>query len=446
VLLAPVLDKLPQLKHLGAQVELGTTWVSERAMFLPMSGPGPWEEVPDMQQLCPQLTSLHLRLDVESHIIRRMVDERLSQLLPRSLQRFELVTTDDCHARLQPHSLMHVTGLQQLTLDGVVLMAEGADMLVQRLGLLQRLELWEDESAIDEEGLMLQLAPKVTGYWKFIRGGAVEFTSFIRVRPMVHLRTLMLGWEGRSLPEGIATTLAALTALQRLSLDGGGLGGALAGVLMQVGSMSALRSLRLKGYAEYLRSDSSTSAFSSGLAQCVQLTALTLLVAVQAGFSVKREFVPVPQQLAGLRRLVVPASEVGHEASMWLAPFTHLTCLGVQVPGAQPTDFVVLQGPVSQLQAWPAALQQVLYAVGSTRSGLESFKPAWCPTTPGAPRDALHVSVWVEGQGWEADGRVQPLRPCPHLPNVWEVQGCEHGQGQGSCWSWSRIVVMNDRL
>jgi hypothetical protein len=65
-------------------------------------------------------------------------------------------------------------------------------------------------------------------------------------------------------------------------------------------------------------------------------------------------------------------------------------------------------------------VQQVLVTFPNGDCG-SHFKPkSWqfIPTVPGG----VPVSVWVgEEEDGVAPGWQRPLRPCPHLPGVWEL-------------------------
>jgi hypothetical protein len=86
--LAPVLGQLPQLKHLGASVDLG--WSQADAGVFMDETRKVWEEVPDMQQLCPQLVEIDLSLRAgRGH---SSISPRLALLLPARLQQLSLTS------------------------------------------------------------------------------------------------------------------------------------------------------------------------------------------------------------------------------------------------------------------------------------------------------------------------------------------------------------------
>jgi hypothetical protein len=255
---------------------------------------------------------------------------------------------------------------------------------------------------------------------------------------MVHLTQLVLSWASdTSIPEGITAAIAGLTGLQQLSLEGGlgGEGRPLESVLEQVAGMSALRSLQLQGS---LQAEEAPMP-CDGLAHCTQLTALTLLVRAQDSHPQGDDgCIHVLQQLTRLCRLAVPSAVVVHAAGAWLASLSHLTCLCVQLPRASSEwDYprAVVEGLVCQVQGWPALMQQATRAVMQSPDSAGSGPALW-QFTPAVPGATL-VHLWVEEEDWAAHGWSQPLKPCPHLPGVWQLQG----RPQGSCWVKDRHML-----
>jgi hypothetical protein len=157
--LAPVLQQLPYLQHLEATVHLSyhpqdgcaaagigsqvppgtfgkfTTAGTPLGRLERLKRPWerqerPWDEVPDMQHLCPQLTSLHLMLQTRGRGLR--IDPRVSRLVTPQLQQLKLINGPSWGCTrptdlpiLCTSSLVHLSALQQLTLE-----------LAQRLGAL----------------------------------------------------------------------------------------------------------------------------------------------------------------------------------------------------------------------------------------------------------------------------------------------------------------------
>jgi hypothetical protein len=378
------------------------------------------KDVPDLQQLCPQLVGLNLA--VESVFGRHIVDPRVTQLLPGTLQQLT-IRSGEVTVSFDASSLQHLTALQQLTLDDVDMELGDVAALAQSLGALQQLRVfgpgtrseWQRAGA---EGALLRLAPKLTGY---VHNSSMDLGA---VPQLEHLSNLQICncWGG--VPEGTAEALCQLTGLQHLSLEGGLQGGAdgedTADVLQQVAGMGALRSLRLWGHVE------DPSQLSSSLACCTQLTALTLLVQLGQGpIPATGPHVSVPQQLTRLRRLVVAAPMVEHEGGAWLAPLSHLTSLCIRlcirVRWSYTNLCAMVEGPVSQVRCWPAILQQVKRGA-QERDDIGSFKRALWQFTP-AGQGAAPVHLWLQHVVDASHGWSHPLCPCPHLPGVYELQG-----------------------
>jgi hypothetical protein len=463
VLLAPVLGQLPQLKHLGAAVDMGRSpdqagdgYVSAQeqlSIFLDDSGQ-PWEEVPDLQQLCPQLEQLDLTINAHrSRHYSVPTDGRLPLLLPPGLQQLSLTSDWEQRVRLVAASVQHLTALQQLTLDGVEMEVEDASMVMQSLGALQEVRVFSGRP-LWQNNVLIQLAPKLTACW-------YEAAAGVEVLPQLkHLTLLMLSWRDAThgMPEGTVEALAALTGLQALKVEGDMEDASMGQVLQQVADMSALRSLRLAGNVGY-----GTHLLGEGLEQCTQLTALELMVLINppggpyARRRGPRHFVPAPEQLTGLRRLAFPGDLLVTDDGVWLAPMVHLTSLCLRVwPG--PVRYAVVEGPVCRVQDWSDVWEEVVDA-GNAAGEEELFAtlqrvnanghrvavfggwggplytappqtpvPTHWQVTPAVP-GAAPITVYTEEEEWLGHGRSQPVMPCPHLPGVWELQGEVAGSG-----------------
>jgi hypothetical protein len=336
--------------------------------------------------------------------------------------------------RLSASSVQHLAALQQLTLDGVMLVVPNASVLMQSMGALQQLRLL---SSCSEE-VMVQVAPKLTACW-------YEAAWGVGVLPqLVHLTLLQLSWLGEGegggpdMPEGIPEALLALTCLQALRLDGAMEGERLEVVLQQVAGMSTLRNLQLAGILY-----SGADRLTSGLQLCTQLAALLLIVLIDNrapgedwDFANLR-FAPVPQQLTGLRRLNINDKVLEYDNGVWVTALSQLTCLWVPFWSRGPCRLV--EGPLCQVRDWGAVRRQLQARCGQDEPPLASDGTAcasqrtsgahWqvTPAEPGA--GAVRVFTDLSHAG------SQPLVPCPHLPGVWELQGELEALGSG--WSWS---------
>jgi hypothetical protein len=452
-LLAPVLGQLPQLQHLAAavamevwdqsedeneggeaaQVQEGEFWAQKEVL-----------KVPDMGQLCPQLTYLSVTLEANGDTVR--VDERLPRLLPPTLQQLALSNGTRVHTYplVPSRHLSHLTALQQLRLEGVEVEGQGDVQLAQHLAPLQQLRV-VDPVHTSVTAAAVHLAPLVVEYQG--RGNLREGLPPAMTR-WVHLTRLVLDTHS-SLPEGTAGALAALSSLKELGLSVGRMDTTVEAAVHQAAGMVQLRSLKLKGHIE------SPAALSAALVQCTQLTSLHLAVTSPDATSSEGVcYMAVPeQQLVGLRALTVPAELLEQQQGAWLAPLTALTRLGVKLPVRQRWD--PPQEPLTheacqeaqwqwyeaqeqgvhdaagrlleQVQAWPAAMQQVVFWA-PRRLLVTGFQPRRWQHTPAASPGRPGFTVWLEDVGpytysTAAPGWARPFAPCPHLPGVWQLQG-----------------------
>jgi hypothetical protein len=224
-----------------------------------------------MGELCPQLTSLHLTMGLpDSDANGRAMDPQLSRLLTPRLQ--QLTVAQDYNSGwgwgLRASSLVHLSALKQLTLDGMVLAEAEAEALSQGLVSLQQLRVQRPTLPLYHHADMVHLAPVLTCWEVFTHSGhnTSVFTSF------VHLTRLVLCG---GLPRGADDALAALTGLQELGLAlayGDSDSGAVA-LVQQAAGMGQLRSLQLEWYH-----DDDPTQLANRLSQCKQLTFLVLLV------------------------------------------------------------------------------------------------------------------------------------------------------------------------
>jgi hypothetical protein len=430
--LAPLLGQLPQLQHLAAKIRMASysngkecrapdgsyqgTFINADKAFL--------DTVPDLEQLCPQLTRLRLVVYSDRCLTLVKVDGRLPRLLPGRLQQLALAG-HAYHVKVPPSSLSHLKDLQHLTLHGVQVVGPGGEGLSSQLEALQELCL------INPPDQVLLLPPRVTVY-----GGFARTTT---ITAMGHLTSL--SWhvpELRDTDDDIIAALAGLTGLRELKLSGLESTGIPA--VQQVASMARLRSLQLEGYVKVAEEEDMLAA----LAQCTQLTSLVLSLMVLQG-SYRHHDLPVPGQLTGLRSLTACEEVLLRDGASSLVPLTQLTRLHVtqskntdiswdrrlawdraSEEGRQQMEeeFVAgLQQQLQQLPGWPASLQQVLLDMPPDAPVREGKPHSWTFTPVG--RGNGKVSVWLEQSRLLdfAPGWVRPFRPCPHLPGVWELQG-----------------------
>jgi hypothetical protein len=360
------------------------------------------------------------------------VDKRVPQLLPATLQHLTLSEGGDLGLKvlLLPNSLTHLTTLQQLTLDGVELDSKGCQAAAKRLRALQRVRVKGPRWGVLQDDPMLLLAPKLVEYTA--RRGLTVATA----PQLVHLTRLV--WRRGGFGEA-PQALAALTGLQQLMLEGNMTGGPVADVLQQAAGLPQLRSLQLNGHSDTF------GEVGASLAQCTQLTSLKLWLTGRG-----QSYLPVPQQLVGLRCLTVPWELLEHEAGAWLAPLTALTRLCVVMwrgllpmagyPGtleyaeAQrqtgPLHQARVEEVLQQVQVWPPAMQQVVVWM-DRRLATQGVAPRSWQHTPAAPGSAPFSVFFEEGDRFGssqvAEGWARPFSPCPHLPGVRELPGLVHG-------------------
>jgi hypothetical protein len=454
--LAPVLQHLPHLQHLAATV--GMCQYAEDGGVMPFWGflsgdvPGkftnqrlqqPLQEVPDLQQLCPQLTSLHLT--IQCHVRGLEIDPRVSLLLSPRLQQLTLVTGPSCGfvvafglPVLSADSLVHLSALQQLTLDGVDFEQQGAGQVALGLGALQQVRVYHPhitvqgahgtsmEVSIVSHGIV-HLAPVLTEYEVSAAASSVDVLSSYG-----HLTRLVL--SGGTLLQGTDAAVAALTGLQELGLVAD-LDSTAVSILQQAAGMVKLRNLQLVGFAE------SPAEPAACVAQCTQLTSLALLV----GGPFVTPWLSALQHLPGLQRLTVCEQVLMQQQGAWLAPLTALTRLCVQLDriaaaaagsgtaassshGGSPKQQRRLGYHTKACSIWeqvksavPAGVQQVVFWAAHDPA-VPSFAPMCWQLDVAAP-GGVQVTAWLEEPDLSAAGWRRPMRPCPHLPGAWELQG-----------------------
>jgi hypothetical protein len=275
-----------------------------------------------MEQLCPQLTSLHLMVYIDGG---RGAVPSMSPLLSPGLQQLSLSNKKwDPDMVLYASDLQHLMALQQLTLDGFFIGEEHAAGLAE-MSALQQLRVYNAHALSRDVAGLTVVAPKMTEYEVCVHD---EDTG--SVTGCVHLTRLVL--RG-TLPEGAAAILAALTGLCELGLLGD-VTDSTVEMVEQVAGVVQLRSLQLEGYGD--------DDLPESLAQCTQLTSLVLLVdkvriptppnerSNCVAVRVPMRYRPIPwagtlQQLTGLQSLTVSEQVVVDEQGAWLAALTQLT-------------------------------------------------------------------------------------------------------------------------
>jgi hypothetical protein len=429
-LLAPALGQLPQLRHLAAHVTLVEgedmpmldDWEVSLGLFWHKTpdGPGMLWDVPDLQHVCPQLTHLHLLCENNGALV---VGEPLPRLLPAGLQQLKLGRDSLEPMWLQSSSLVHLSALQQLTLEDVRVVGEGLGSVAQDLGALRQLQqvrIHHIDGWVLETHDMLQLAPMIAACWWFAPGQEL----LVALPHLVHLTELVLSARTfireKEVPEGTAGALAAMTGLQELTLDCL-MDASLVPVLQQVAALPTLRSLDLEGVVGV----PGLGLLAHGLALCTQLTSLLIRDVSKLAMG---SCVAAVQQLTALKSVTMPAELLQWEGGACLARLTALTELGVNLGGVDDEGTGTcdvrskVQGLLEKVQAWPAGLQQVLVVWCTFRGCAHPKRECW-KFTQAAPGGGK-FSVWVEEfhTTITAPGWARPFSPCPHLPGVWELQ------------------------
>lgn len=213
-LLAPVLGQLPELQHLAAHV--GFTWwlsgskqlagkVAFGAPFFANQHDLPWEDLPNLQQLCPRLVNLELTLYADQWDFE-MVHEQLSCLLPAGLHQLAIKGWSS-KTMLQASSLMHLSALRGLKLDRVDVAAEGAAALVQHLVAMPQLEVSLHPGNHGQANVTEWLASKVTSYTN-------HGLAWVHLLAFPHLTCLALEVMYNTLPPLFVETLADLPGIR----------------------------------------------------------------------------------------------------------------------------------------------------------------------------------------------------------------------------------------
>jgi hypothetical protein len=445
-LLAPVLGQLPQLQCLAAGVNLMQTEVVvnvglngqlDGELCMLSVAEEHWQELPNMQQLCPGLQDLRLTIYVcNSQGFDHSIDPRLPELLPCQLQKLALLNglcldhTEEPGPGvwLHPSSLVHLDALQQLTLHNIQL-ADG-DLGQHLLGLQELRGHWPGMSCyVLMEPLFQNLVE--LGCWD---------DDLVRAMPKLKRLTRLVLTDTEY---GEVDELAGLPCLQELCVVCGWRS------LGVYATLANLRSLQLHGRIHV--------APSLNLAQCLaqytQLSSLQLSpvhTSSQHGEELRQGL----QQLTGLRSLVVPAGWLACDSSTWLLALSQLTCLQLSMSCQEISElaslvatlaasaegqvegvhFAEAQRLLQLVQQWPAGLRQVMFWVEPSLSSSMSdggtvpraVKRRCWELAPAAPGDA-GLQVWLEQRSAAAADWARPFQACPCFPGVWELQGLVGG-------------------
>jgi hypothetical protein len=442
-LVVPVLANLPHLRHLAAHVGMQDVnrqrWKENAVGGFMDHDLGAWEEVPDLQQLCPQLVNLDLAIgDWENGDVLQ-VDARLPRLLPAGLRQLTLVGPRFADTMIVPStSLVHLTALHQLTLERAGVRTLGAAPLPEGpppLPQLRQLRGYHHPADADEDAFMEQLAHTVVDYTACDMQQVAAATRFGQLTRLVSSISFQ-----RPPPDASAEAFGAITSIQELWLLNNSL---VADAVHQAAGLAQVRRLYLGCY------NVDPVRLGPSLGQCTQVTSLVLLVKAYDGEPLG-PLASALQHLTGLRCLTVTAELLEQEAGAWLAPLTALTRLGVQLseavhapcydaPWQQKQQWAAAhrakaQRLLEEVQVWPASCQQVVFWVCTF--GLCGVMTQHWHYTPAAA-DSSRIVVWLEevditdprGERSILPHRAprwcRPLKPSPHLRHVWELQGAD---------------------
>jgi hypothetical protein len=395
--LAPHLQQLPSLRHLRASICHGRDWQGQMYWGHQKKVADP----PDLGQLCPGLHSLHLTLDRSGcSEASDMVHTRLSCLLPAKVQQLHLTLN---RFSVDAALFTCLTAVRHLTLDTTRL--EHKDRL-HHMTQLQQLEIWRllpgGAGTLD----VALLASKLVGLWNcglVIPATALAQLTSLRALALPSLSCIT--WSGQQDDRGV-NPLLSLTSLRHVQL-----GFADRGLLAGLSSLSSLRRLgvSLQIAPEMLEL----------VGQVTQLTALDLWLPYMASDE-HAVNLRVLQQLTSLQHLLINQA--------WLP-----ACSRQLGSLQQVTQLVVRQGPrdpappveevLAPLQRHSGSLQHVLFIQWLGHSSPVSWYGQPPQEVLPSPLPGVRVTI---SSSYKASGlhipRQRSIRPCPHLPGVWELQ------------------------
>jgi hypothetical protein len=389
--LAPYLQQLPALQHLGACITLKVG--KRKGRFARASGRRV-SALPDMDQLCPRLVSLHLTLNTLGVLGPTivLVPSGLSRLLPLGLEQLHLAATG---LMVDATHLTHLAALRHLTLamTKVVHALELMDMT-----RLQQLELWH---LYGQD--LVPLASKLVGVWESTDEISPATLSQLTGLTALHMRAPITEQP----PE--VNPLLSLTSLRHLYIEE--LEVANSWLLEGLSSLASLRSLELVGGYPPQVLDL--------VGQVTQLTSLNILLFVDGScFDAKSSW--VLQQLTGLQHLQVDQAWLEACSRVW-GSLQQLTQLVVWQHEHMGDPLLTPEQLLAPLQGRGASLQHVVYLCWlPDGDGVSCEQPAQevvpCPL-PGVRLTLMCGSMPLS----YAVVRPRPVRRCPHLPGVWEV-------------------------
>jgi hypothetical protein len=394
--LAPHLQQLPALQHLGVCITFKVgeqpsqfSWAYSRRVWV----------LPDLNQLCPQLVSLLLTVD-EVGMPRASgttVSKQVFRLLPLGLQRLHLAVGLQV---VDAANLTHLTALTHLTVDPL-----GLDNSLELMGMtrLQQLEVWQTWlRGMD----LLPLASKLVGLW--LCSEIIPHTKLSQLTGLTAL-ACRVGSPTRQDPPPEVNPLLNLTSLRHLELGDTDL---YSWPLEGLSSLSNLRSLTL--IAEY------EQQVQELVAPLTQLTALDVPMCVE-GDCLDDRSSRVLQQLTGLQSLKINqpwleacSRELGH-----LQQLTQLVVWQIKEEGH---PLLTPEQLLAPLQGQCPSLKHVVYLCDRpVKDIMSSFGQPPEDVVP-CPLPGVRLTL-MAGSRPLVEGlvRPRPVRPCPHLPGVWEL-------------------------
>jgi hypothetical protein len=417
--LAPHLQQLPALQHLGASTTMKYMF-KKKGFFCRNADRGKRAaRLPDLEQLCPQLVSLHLTVHnqlCDNGSRYYAVDARLSDLLPVGLQRLHLAGDWACIREMDCARLTHLTALDHLTLQGVIMTHQEH---LAGMSRLQKLELWRSEI---HPAHLPSLASKLVGYWGY--GSTLCPGMLCQLTALTALAFTPCECNHGTGPEPAVNPLLSLASLRHLFISFEFLH-ANTLFLEGLGGLSSLRSLRISG--------------ALGPSVLEQVAGATQLTHLGLGFWSND---PLPdadgpqvlQQLTGLQRLDIHSHYLVSQAEVLTAlqQLTHLVVMQASNPphGAPKVKLedvcAAVAGRLPKLQKlvsmdWGGRdLKQASRFFGLYGEGLDKVVPSPLPGVQ-VLRGTLHMRDPGDMSEHAALLRPRQTRPCPHLPGVLEV-------------------------
>jgi hypothetical protein len=408
--LAPLLPQLTKLRHLKASISL------REDAGCGVFHPGGWQPalpaIPNLEELCPQLQSLHLVI----HSSSAWMDPRLSQLLPCGLQQLQLEVVGPAPAALDPVCLAGCTALQQLLLQNVDIINPEALTDLDHIPIIRMVDVFvPDGKLLQMKDKLVQYTSRTELYWDDPQTpGQLTALTALTSRH----------YEGTTFDEFQLIGLLALQQLELVGVDDFE-GSQLPLVLQQLAGLPQLRSLRLEG--DFVQA--AVTAFTA----VKQLTALHISemgVWCASEWDEQQEVLQMQQllqQLPGLQRLEVHPGVVTKCHQPWWTGLTALTQL--MVTHSQVLDPVQMSDCLTSIirtlrnSSVPPNLEHLVFKAVPWQHEAEVLDPPPRCSRDWSRVEGAAVTCWEVPSSMLMDDLPLPGTPCPWLPGVWEVPG-----------------------